>query len=409
MVRTSDLVRFCSDAAFSVSAEMRVVSWNAGAEQLLGYTSDEIVGRPCADALRGIFQSGEPLCSPQCEGMACFKRGDFWAVKSCRLQHKDGAMVSAAISTLVVPNADGTQHNATQEDAVAVIFLRDDAPKQDNHPTSLPLRIFTFGHFGLTVAGRGLAVDKWKRRHALTLLKCLVVHRGRPVHRELLIDLLWPDADTQRGWERLKVTVSFLRGQLRAGGLRDDAVVETVGQSYLLRRDAVWVDADVFEQLTAEGWQLKNRGEFAEAVTRFESAKRLYRGSYLEDDPYEDWCAEERERLREIYLETMLGLADSHAEQGNLFEAAQVCRAALYKDPCRESFQQRLFQHLIHLGRPDWAEMQFNSWRQTLADDYGLEPTPETTRLYRQLRKEQADKPLRPHVHNFPHQGERSA
>lgn len=389
MVRMADLVRYSSDAAFSVNAELRVVSWNAGAEQLLGYSSDEIVGRPCAEALRGSYESGEPLCSPRCEGMSCFGRGEFWSVESCRLRHKDGASVRASISTLVVPNAD-----ASRGEAVAVVFLRDATPTPNNRPTSLPLRIFTLGHFGLTVAGRGLAVDKWKRKHALALLKCLIVHLGRPVHREFLIDFLWPDAEMERGWERLKVTVSYLRGQLRAGGLRDDAVVETVGQSYLLRRDAVWVDADVFEQLTAEGWQLKNQGEFAEAVARFEGAKRLYRGCFLEDDPYEVWCAEERARLHEIYLETMIGLADSHAEQGNLFEAAQVCRAVLYKDPCRESFQQRLFQHLVHLGRPDWAERQFNSWRQTLADDYGLEPTPQTMRLHRQLLADQADKPL---------------
>jgi len=386
MVRTADLVSFSSDAAFSVSAEMRVVSWNAGAERMLGYAADDIIGRPCADILRGSYETGEPLCSPLCEGMSCFVRGEAWAVRSCRLRHKDGAMIQAAISTLVAPSDD-----PEREDAVAVIFLQDMPRMPEAHPTTLPLRIFTFGHFGLTVAGRGLAVDKWKRKHALTLLKCLVVHLGRPVHREILIEQLWPDAELSRGLERLKVAVSYLRAQLRAGGLKDDSVVQTVGQSYLLRRDAVWVDADVFERLAAEGSELASQGSSTEAVARFESAKRLYRGLYLEDDPYVDWCAEERERLREVFLDTMIGLADSHAEQGNLLEAAQVCRAALYKDPCRESFQQRLLQHLVHLGRSDWAEMQFHSWRQTLAEEFGLEPMPETMRLYRQILGSQSD------------------
>ena len=66
-------------------------------------------------------------------------------------------------------------------------------------------------------AGEGLAADKWKRRKAVELLKCLLTHLGRPLHRERLIEYLWPDADMNQGWERLKVVISFLRKQLRTG------------------------------------------------------------------------------------------------------------------------------------------------------------------------------------------------
>jgi len=257
---------------------------------------------------------------------------------------------------------------------------------------STPLRIYTLGHFCLTVAGEGLAADKWKRRKAVELLKCLLTHLGRPLHRERLIEYLWPDADMNQGWERLKVVISFLRKQLRTGGLREEAV-ETVDKSYLLRRDAVWVDADAFEKLVFEGRDMEKEGRITEALTRFESARRLYRGDFLEGDPYADWWAEERERLREIHLDMMGGLARCHAEQGDLLEAAQICRIVLFRDPCRESFFQSLIEYLARLGRYDLVEAQYQKWRHVLTEEFGLEPTPETMRLYQELLRDEEKVP----------------
>ena len=365
----------------AIDENMHIVGWNSGAEGLLGYSPSEVIGSGCGEVLQGVHSSGEPLCSVACEGMSCFLRGETWSTRSCRLRHKNGEMVAAAISTLVMP-ADAKHRS--DGDVVAVAFLHDSRLARKDPHVSTPLRIYTLGHFCLTVAGEGLAVDKWQRKKAVILLKCLVSRLGRPLHRELLIQYMWPGADVRSGWERLKVVISFLRKQLRAGGLTEE-VVETTDKSYLLRRDAVWVDADAFEKLAFEGGELEKKGEITEALMRFENAKSLYRGDFMEGDPYEDWWAEERERLCEIYLEMMGGLARCHAEQGNLVDAAQVCRTVLFREPCRESFLQNLIRYLARLGRYDLMEAQFQKWQHVIVKDFGLEPTPETLRLYQEL------------------------
>lgn len=66
-------------------------------------------------------------------------------------------------------------------------------------------------------------------------------------------------------------------------------------------------------------------------------------------------------------------------------EATRVCRAALSNDPCREGFLRTLLENLVMLGRPDWAESHFVSWRRTLDEDYGLQPTRETLQVYQRL------------------------
>ncbi|MEE1563214.1 MAG: BTAD domain-containing putative transcriptional regulator, partial [Alphaproteobacteria bacterium] len=41
--------------------------------------------------------------------------------------------------------------------------------------------------------------------------------------------------------------------------------------------------------------------------------------------------------------------------------------------------------YLARLGRYDLMEAQFQKWQHVLAEDFGLEPTPETLRLYQEL------------------------
>ncbi|MHA1548557.1 MAG: AfsR/SARP family transcriptional regulator, partial [Alphaproteobacteria bacterium] len=217
-------------------------------------------------------------------------------------------------------------------------------------------------------------------------LKYLVIYQGRPVRRERLGDCLWPESDEAEAWSRLKVTVSFLRRQLRAAGLQED-VLKTIGKSYMLRSDAVWVDAVEFENLVSKATTVAREGRKEEALLLYEDAQRLYRGDYLEEDLYADWCAAERQRMREVYLEMLAGLGDCYAACGRLAEAAQVCRTALCCDPCRESFLRSVLRYLVALGRPDWAEADYRHWRRVMAEEMGMELTAETERLYQDLVK----------------------
>ena len=360
---------------------MRVVGWNDGAAKLLGYSSAEAMGQHCSQVLQAFYPTGEPLCSMLGEGRACLAGGEKWNMSACRIRHKSGEMISAGISTLVMP-PEVRQQSAG--DAVAVIFLREASGVTVAIAPISPLRIFALGQFGLAINGEGLDVESWKRKQAAVVLKCLVSHLGRPVHRERLIEWLWPEADETRGWERLKVTISFLRAKLRDGGAVADTI-ETVGQSYLLRRDAVWVDSDTFASLVSAGWSLLNEGALGQAQARFEEAESLYRGDYLEDEPYAEWCAEERARLREIHLELLAGMAKCYSEEGLFMEATRVCRAALANDPCRESFLRALLENLVNLGRPDWAEAHYATWCRSLDEEYGFQPTHETVQVYQRL------------------------
>ncbi|VAW10115.1 hypothetical protein MNBD_ALPHA09-1108 [hydrothermal vent metagenome] len=381
MVNTSDLIGYASDPAFTLDKNMRVTNWNAGAQELLGYSETEISGQPCSAVLRAFYPTGEPLCSVLCEGRACITNGDKWGISNCLIRHKNGKMITVGISSLVLPLKARKEDNS---EPVALIFLRKVNDGVAEISTEMPLRIFSLGTFGLAIAGNGLDVENWKRKKAAVVLKCLVSQMDKPVHRERLIEWIWPNADLDSGWPRLKVTISYLRAALRKGGASAN-IIETVGQAYLLRGNSVWMDSDAFCALVSNGSNLLKAENTVEALALFEEAESLYRGDFFEDELYAEWCAVERERLREIYLELLAGLAKCYIETGHFMTASRVCKLALSSDPCRENFVRILMECLVRQNRPDWARAHFISWRRALDQEYGLQPTEDTLAVYRRI------------------------
>ncbi|MCH8092137.1 MAG: winged helix-turn-helix domain-containing protein [Proteobacteria bacterium] len=390
IVRAEDLAQFASDAAFVIDQELRILAWNRQCEELLGYRQDEVLGHFCYDVLQAVLPDGQPLCTPDCEAKWLLGRCRPYANRHCLCHSKDGAWVNVQLNSIAVPDAlspdAGPNDDETRQDGVkGLVLIRPFERTLLNASRTPMLRAFTLGGFGLVAGDQGIAVARWERKQALTLLKYLIAARGHAVHRERLIEALWPDAAARQGRERLKVTVYFLRRALRQAGMAEE-VVGASDETYSLRRERIWVDADAFEARVNEGRTLERQNRLAEAARRYQEAQQLYRGDYFEENPYADWCAEERERLREIYLDMLGRLAEANAGLGEHGRAIEVCRMALVREPSRESVHRALMGYLARLGRSDEALAQFDHCRRILARELGVEPMPETERVYRKIR-----------------------
>jgi DNA-binding SARP family transcriptional activator len=292
---------------------------------------------------------------------------------------------------IVAPNSPDPAESDCREsdgpaesDGLAIVFLNAHrAPK--NAPGKFQnLRVHSFGRFSVGYGDQVLEIEKWQRKHALALLKCLITRCGRPVQREYLIDWLWPEIDEITGIGRLKTVVYYLRRQFRDAGFAAD-VVDTVGKGYALRLESVWVDKDAFEGHIEQGFSHERQSRPGEAIKCFELASSLYRGDYLEEDPYADWCMEERERLREVHLEALAHLANLLSSSGEHEKAVQVCRTALTHESCRENFHRTLMTSLWRLGSTDQAVAQFHRCQKILARELDVEPTFETERVYQDI------------------------
>lgn len=398
MVEIGDLTACASDASFSINGDHAIVGWNDSARELLGYDLDETVGRQCANILQFVYSDGEPVCSENCDnckGWQCFVQNQPFGAPFCRARHKNGDWVSLKISSVVLPK---DAQRSQSDSVVAVIFLNENELAQDPPPQD-KLQIFSLGNFCLTFGGRAIPIRNWQRKQSVTLLKYLASHLGQPVHREVLIEQFWPGIDESLGQRRLKVLVYFLRRQFYAAGIQEE-VLETVGKNYLLNDEMTWLDALAFQKLVAEGSRLQGHQRWHEALTCYNEAKYLYKGDYMANDVYADWCTAERDQLRENYLEMLSGMVDCYAACSRVSDAVTACRTALVFDPLQERFHRLLMEYLVRLGRTDSALAQYRTCQSILAEELDVEPLPETQLLYQQIVAGDAatslDNPARP-------------
>ena len=87
--------------------------------------------------------------------------------------------------------------------------------------------ITLFGEFSVTVDGRSVAANHWTRRHAAALVKVLALSPDHRLHREQLIDRLWPDDTLQEAVPKLHKAAHFARraiGATESIVLRDEHV-----------------------------------------------------------------------------------------------------------------------------------------------------------------------------------------
>jgi len=379
-----DLINYSSQPALVIDGRQRVLALNNAATALLGVGAEEAATLTCNQLLRALQPDGGALCCVQCEGIAGLRLCRPYSNEKCFIQRQDSTRVLVSINTIAIP---GPLDDLDRPVAIIQISSADPAVA-GNRRQDTRLNIYTLGRFAVSLRGCCLPLEQWPRKQAIQLLKFLAAHAGLPLHRERLIEQLWPDADDQTGWARLKVTVHFLRQRLRDAGLVHD-VITTSESSYVLRADCVWIDSTAFEEHVQRGRAHQRLGENAEAMRSFDQARQLYGGDYMEADLYADWCAEDRARLSELYIESLNALAELHFSHGEYAAAAQDCHTALVREPCRESAHRLLMRSLVALGRPESAMRQFKRCKETLAAELGVEPAPETIAVIAAIRASQ--------------------
>ncbi len=212
------------------------------------------------------------------------------------------------------------------------------------------LRVQTLGGFRVWREDTEIPAGAWGRQKALHLCQFLITFRRQPMHKEAIIDRLWPTVDLETGNRDFKVALNAVNRTLeperpaRAAPL----YIQRFDLTYQLNIHLIDIDTDQFETAAAAGNRLAQRDPEA-AVRYFEEAVALYAGDYLPERRYEDWTALERERLQTLALNTMTQLARLHlAELPH--EAIRLSQEILKLDPAWESAYRTQMQAYLLLG-----------------------------------------------------------
>jgi len=194
------------------------------------------------------------------------------------------------------------------------------------------VRIATLGGFAILLDNSPLDLSALKPR-ARALLHLLAIHAPKAVHREVLQDALWPEADLATGARSLQVGVSAIRGVLAAGG--PTLTVARDGDAYRLVAPDDALDLRRVERAVAAARDAEARG--GAVADRYLGVLDLLHAELLPEDGPAEWVVERREQLVAAGVAVAVAAARCALAEGDLDLAARACRAGLaldrYHDP----------------------------------------------------------------------------
>lgn len=236
------------------------------------------------------------------------------------------------------------------------------------------MEMLAFGILGpLEVRRDGAPIEVGGQRQR-SLLALLLLHAGRVVATDTLVDALWGERPPRTATTSLQNGVSQLRKLL------GPALLETRPPGYVLHAAPEQLDLACFERLLARA-----RDEApAERARTLREALELWRGEPLADLGFE-FAQDEIRRLQELRLVAQEERLAAELELGREAGVVAEVEGLVARNPLRERPRALLMLALYRSGRQAEALQAFHEARRLLDEQLGLEPGRELQELHRAI------------------------
>ena len=229
------------------------------------------------------------------------------------------------------------------------------------------------GGFRVSVGLRMIEGREWRLKKAASLVKLLALAPDHWLHRERVMEVLWPDLGMRAASNNLRQTLHAARRTLDpAAGSRylachDESLV-------LCREGSLRVDVEVFEEAARTARRSQDPAAYRAVLD-------LYAGELLPADRYEEWTENRREYLQGLYLTLLIELAGLYEERGEYGPAVETLRSAVTEEPNLEKAHASLMRLYALLDQRGEALAQYERLRQGLSGRLSTEPGATTQRL----------------------------
>lgn len=209
-------------------------------------------------------------------------------------------------------------------------------------------QLMCLGSFELLADGQEVP---WRtlRPRAQSLLMLLAMRHKQQVHRETLVDVLWPDAQLDAGIRSLQVAVSSVRRCLLAAGLAEGCL-QRRGDSYALCLPEADVQLDQFERLARRAVESASAGDLSASLVIHMEVLERYTGDLLPEVGPADWVVRERDRLRGVAAGAGAEAARLALALGELGVGVRAARRSIELDPYRDRTWDSLVEGLERMG-----------------------------------------------------------
>jgi DNA-binding SARP family transcriptional activator len=248
----------------------------------------------------------------------------------------------------------------------------------------MPLRMFAVGRIAVD-AGDVLVEHHLGSRQARLAFAFLLAERKRAVSRDELAEVLWPN-QLPRSWEpAVRGVVSKVRHFVEEAGLPGGETLTCAFGCYQLRLppDTV-VDLDLTDSALEAAERALGESDLDVACTQALVAHSLASQPFLPGEEGE-WIDRRRAERRTQLLRALEILAEVWSQRGEVAQGVLAAEEAVALEPFRETTHRRLMQAHAAAGNRAEALRAYERCRRLLAEELGVDPSPETEAAYLEL------------------------
>ena len=249
-------------------------------------------------------------------------------------------------------------------------------PRASALPAGAALEVRAFGETRVVLGGRILGPADWTYVKSKELLFYMLSYKSA-TKAQIGLDL-WPEASPGQLRSAFHSALHHLRRALGGSGW-----ISFVGGRYAFDRHRPFkYDVQDFEDLIRRAREEPDR-----SIVHLTAAVRHAPGDFLADLPRADWAIYERERLRQLRIESMIHLAERHFSGAAYREAAETFQQLLMLDGYLEVAHRGLMRCLARQGEAAQAAKLYLGLVELLSADLGTSPSPETVLLFERIRR----------------------
>jgi DNA-binding SARP family transcriptional activator len=241
--------------------------------------------------------------------------------------------------------------------------------------TTFDIRLFG----AIEIRRDGELLTDFRSQKALVLLAYLICE-NRPVTRDYLAGLGWPEMEQSQALGLLRRSLHDLNNQLPGCLAMDRRTV------HFSPTEPATIDIYTLANLIA--LSDRDHGDIAAgADVAFLYRAPFLHGIYVDDAPeLESWLLGEQERWQQVATRVLQRLIQHHTDEAAYALALRYVQQLLALEPWREEVQRQAMLLLARTGQVSAALLQYEHCRHILQAELAVEPAPETERLYAKIK-----------------------
>ncbi|WP_343186911.1 response regulator [Anoxynatronum sibiricum] len=227
--------------------------------------------------------------------------------------------------------------------------------------------IFHIRVFGKLMVTIGDNPVKWQRTKAKELFAYLLMEQGHYIHKEKIIEDLWPEHDQEKALQILQTSVCKIRNLF-------SSIKKSVQLNYSDNSYCLWITEGVSDYFHVTQALSSFNRENTATYTAVEKAGILFAKGFLAEEGYL-WATGKDQQLREDLLIALKEMMNAYSTRGCEEATVRVLKGITKLAPFDEDLNYRLMNIYQKTGNAVAAFNHYQWLERTLEEEYDATPS----------------------------------